>query len=346
MTNLIDDNEWTSNSTFYDYTPIESNYCDMDETSRFSAIFTCILYSLIFFFSLVGNSLVLWIVMKYENLKSLTNLFILNLCITDLTFSCTLPFWIVYHSYGWIFGKFLCKAVSAIFSISYYGGVIFLTIMTILRYLAVVDPLSTMRTQTKKCGILVSMAIWSSSIMVTVPEIIFTEVIIDNNGKQHCEYEQSFIWKLIEMSLQVTFFLLSFLVIIACYFGMLKILLRSRSQRKYRTVRLIFAIVVVFFLSWAPYNVFNFVYVLSIQHIIMPECQTRNHIFFAFDISRKVAYCHCCINPILYVFVGVKFRRHLKLLFKQLSLCHGRISPSSPRMHSSHFGPYDDASIY
>ncbi|XP_039192093.1 chemokine XC receptor 1 [Crotalus tigris] len=317
MTNLIDDNEWTSNSTFYDYTPIETNYCNMDETSRFSAIFTCILYSLIFFFSLVGNSLVLWIVMKYENLKSLTNLFILNLCITDLTFSCTLPFWIVYHYYGWIFGKFLCKAVSAIFSISYYGGVIFLTIMTILRYLAVVDPLSTMRTQTKKYGILMSMAIWSSSIMVTVPEILFIGVIIDNNGKQH-----------------------------SCYIGMLKILLRSRSQTKYRTVRLIFAIVVVFFLSWAPYNVFNFVYVLSIQHVIKPECQTRNHIFFAFDISRKVAYCHCCINPILYVFVGVKFRRHLKLLYKQLSLCQGRISPSSPRLHSSHLGPYDDASIY
>ncbi|XP_070583160.1 chemokine XC receptor 1 [Erythrolamprus reginae] len=317
MTNLTDDNEWTSNSTFYYYIPIETNYCNMDETSGFSAIFTCILYSLIFFFSLVGNSLVLWIVMKYENLKSLTNLFILNLCITDLTFSCTLPFWIVYHYYGWIFGDFLCKAVSAIFSISYYGGIIFLTIMTILRYLAVVDPLSTMRTQTKKCSILVSMIIWSSSIMVAVPEIIFVEVIIDNHGKQH-----------------------------SCYIGMLKILLRSRSQRKYRTVRLIFAIVAVFFLSWAPYNVFNFVYILSIQHVIKTECQTRNHIFFAFDISRKIAYCHCCINPVLYVFVGVKFKRHLKLLFKQLFPCHDRISSCSPRMYSSHFGPYDDASIY
>ncbi|XP_063158015.1 chemokine XC receptor 1 [Candoia aspera] len=346
MTDLIYDAEWITNTTFYDYTPMETNYCLMDETSRFSATFTCILYSLIFFFSLLGNSLVLWIVMKYENLKSLTNLFILNLCITDLTFSCTLPFWIAYHYYGWIFGGFLCKAVSAVFSISYYGGVIFLTIMTILRYLAVVDPLSTMRTQTKKCGMLVSLAIWSSSVMVAVPEIIFIQVIIDTDGKQRCEYQESFTWKLVEMSVQITFFLLSFLIIVACYIGMLKILLRSRSQRRHRTVRLIFAIVVVFFLSWAPYNVLNFVYVLSLQHVIKPECQTRNHIFFAFDISRKIAYCHCCINPILYVFVGVKFRRYLKLLCEQFSPYHGRIPPSSPRMRLSHLGPYDDASIY
>ncbi|XP_007421800.1 chemokine XC receptor 1 [Python bivittatus] len=346
MTDLIEYSEWIPNSTFFDYTPMETNYCEMEETFKFSATFTCILYSLIFFFSLLGNSLVLWIVIKYENLKSLTNLFILNLCITDLTFSCTLPFWIGYHYYGWIFGGFLCKAVSAIFSISYYGGVIFLTIMTILRYLAVVDPLSTMRTQTKKCGILMSIAIWGSSVMVTVPETIFIQVINDPYGRQHCDYQESFIWKLVEMSLQVTFFLLSFLIIVACYIGMLKILLRSRSQRRHRTVRLIFAIVVVFFLSWAPYNVLKFVYVFSIQHVIEPECQTRNHIFFAFDISRKIAYCHCCINPILYVFVGVKFRRHLKLLYKQFFPYHGRIPPSSSRMHSSHLGPYDEASMY
>uniref|UniRef100_A0A8C6Y846 G-protein coupled receptors family 1 profile domain-containing protein n=1 Tax=Naja naja TaxID=35670 RepID=A0A8C6Y846_NAJNA len=252
-----------------------------------SAIFTCILYSLILFFSLVGNSLVLWIVMKYENLKSLTNLFILNLCITDLIFS----------------------SVNAIFSISYYGGVIFLTIMTILRYLAVVDPLSTMRTQTKKCSILVSMAIWSSSIM-------------------------SSIWKRIEMSLQVTFFLLSFLVIVACYIGMLKILLRTRSQRKYRTVRLIFAIVVVFFLSWAPYNVFNFVYAFVYSACHQARMSNSQSYLFAFDISRKVAYCHCCINPILYVFVGVKFRRHLKLLYKQMSLIINRTPSSIPLQFS------------
>ncbi|KAL8165498.1 UNVERIFIED_CONTAM: hypothetical protein K2H54_046484 [Gekko kuhli] len=132
----------------------ESNWCQMDDLYSFSTMFTSILYSLIFLLSLLGNSLVLWILVKYENLTSLTNLFIANLCITDLAFSCTLPFWIVYYHYGWILGDFLCKVVSAVFSVSYYGGVIFLTIMTIFRYLSVVDPLSTLRSQTKKRSIL------------------------------------------------------------------------------------------------------------------------------------------------------------------------------------------------
>ncbi|KAJ7322578.1 hypothetical protein JRQ81_018865 [Phrynocephalus forsythii] len=337
--------EETASTAYYDYEPIESNWCDMDEVSRFSALFVSILYSLTFFLSLLGNSLVLWIVIKYESLRSLTNLFIVNLCITDLIFSCTLPFWIMYGYHGWIFGGFLCKTVSAVFSISYYGGVIFLTTMTILRYMAVVDPLSTLRTQKKRYGILVSSAIWISSVLVVVPEIVHTQVIRNTDGKQSCEYKDSK-WKLVELSQQVTFFAISFIIFAFCYIRMIRILLRSRSQRRQKTVKLIFAIMVVFFLSWAPYNILGFVYELSSQHIIKFKCQVLKNIFFAFDISRQVAYCHCFLNPVLYVFVGVKFRKHLKLLCRQYSLCLTRIPPHSPRIHSSHFGAYEDASFY
>lgn len=336
--------EESTTAYFYDDSDLTSNWCDMEDISRLSATLTSILYSLIFLLSLFGNSLVLWIITKYENLTSLTNLFIMNLCITDLAFSCTLPFLIVYSYHGWIFGNVLCKAVNAIFSISYYGGVIFLTIMTILRYLAVVDPLSTMRTPTRRGGSLISLAIWTSSMLVVVPEILYTHVTTDNDGKLQCEYEDMFMWKLVEMCQQIFFFLIAFIIIAICYIKMLKILLGSRSQRRHRTVRLIFAIVVVFFLSWAPYNVLGLTYFLSSKHFITLSCETSKHVFFAFDISRKIAYCHCCLNPVLYVFVGVKFRRHLKLLYKQYSPC--RTQPSSPRSSSFHANPYEDASLY
>lgn len=339
----LDDENTFLTSESYEGLPV-NNWCPMDDLYSFSTMFTSILYSLTFLLSLLGNSLVLWILVKYENLTSLTNLFIVNLCITDLAFSCTLPFWIVDYYYGWILGDFLCKAVSAIFSVSYYCGVIFLTIMTIFRYLSVVDPLSTMRSQTKKRSVLVSLAIWSIGVLVVVPEIIFTEVV-PNNDQQRCEYVNS-TWKFVELCLQIAFFLCSFSTIAICYIRMLKILLGSRSQKRYRTVRLIFAIVLVFFLSWAPYNVLGFLYFSSSTLRIKLNCESRNHVYFAYDISRKIAFCHCCLNPVLYVFVGVKFRRHLKLLCKKYRSCHSRIKPSSPRAHSFHMGPYEDGSMY
>nr|XP_056713936.1 chemokine XC receptor 1 [Euleptes europaea] len=340
-----DNYENTFTPSDFDYGTLLTNWCQMDDLYSFSAMFTSILYSLIFLLSLLGNSLVLWIIAKYENLTSLTNLFIVNLCITDLAFSCTLPFWIVYYYYGWILGAFLCKAVSAIFSISYYCGVIFLTIMTIFRYLSVVDPLSTLRSQTKKRGVLVSLAIWTISVLVVIPEILFTEVVINHNGQQQCEYINS-TWKFVELCQQIAFFLCSFSTISICYIRMLKILLGSRSQKRYRTVRLIFAIVLVFFLSWAPYNVLGFLFFSSSTLMIKLDCESRKQVFFAFDVSRKIAFCHCCFNPVLYVLVGVKFRRHLKLLCKKYCSHHSRIEPSSPRAHSFHAGPYEDASMY
>uniref|UniRef100_A0A6J0ULU0 Chemokine XC receptor 1 n=1 Tax=Pogona vitticeps TaxID=103695 RepID=A0A6J0ULU0_9SAUR len=337
--------EENANTTYYYYEPIDSNWCDMNDVSKFSALFASILYSVTFFLSLLGNSLVLWIVIKYETLRSLTNLFIMNLCITDLVFSCALPFWIMYGYYGWIFGDFLCKTVSAIFSVSYYSGVIFLTFMTILRYMAVVNPLSTLRTRKKRCGTLLSSAIWTCSMLIVVPEIVYTQVTTETNGKQRCEYKD-LKWKLVELCQQVIFFAISFMIFAICYIRMIKILLQSRSQRRQKTVRLIFAIVVVFFLSWAPYNILGFLYELSSQHKIKLDCQVRKNVFFAFDISRNIAYCHCFLNPVLYVFVGVKFRKHLKLLCRQYTQRLSRMPPSSSRIHSSHFGPYEEASLY
>ncbi|KAM9166010.1 chemokine XC receptor 1 [Pangshura tecta] len=320
-----------------------SNVCEMDDLHAFGAHLTTILYSLAFVLSLLGNSLVLWILMKYESLVSLTNIFIMNLCISDLVFSCMLPFWIVYHLHGWIFGDFLCKAVNTVFSISYYSGIVFLTIMTILRYTAVVNPLSTLSTQTRQFGIQVSLAIWAASILVVVPEMIFTQVQIDLDGFSTCDYTDLH-WKRIEIYQRNVFFLFSLTVIVFCYVKILKILLRTRSHRKHRTVRLIFTIVVAFFLSWAPYNIFCFLQTLPARYIFL-NCEIQKNIAYAFYISRKIAFSHCCLNPVLYVFVGVKFRRHLMHLCNYLWPCNnGKIS--SPRIYSHGKFHYEDASIY
>uniref|UniRef100_K7EZ60 X-C motif chemokine receptor 1 n=2 Tax=Pelodiscus sinensis TaxID=13735 RepID=K7EZ60_PELSI len=318
------------------------NSCQMDDLHTFGAHLTTILYSLAFVLSLLGNSLVLWILMKYENLVSLTNIFIMNLCISDLVFSCMLPFWIMYHLNGWIFGDFLCKAVNAVFSISYYSGIIFLTVMTILRYLAVVNPLSTLRTQTRQCGIQMSLAIWGASMLVVIPEMIFTEVqFVDDSIV--CDYAD-LDWKMVESYQRNVFFLFSFAVIVFCYVRILKILLRTRSHRKHRTVRLILIIVVAFFLSWAPYNIICFLQFLPGQ-IILLTCQIQKNIAYAFYISRKIAFSHCCLNPVLYVFVGVKFRRHLVHLCSYFWPCSNR-QTSSPRIYSHGKFHYEDASIY
>uniref|UniRef100_A0A8C3K6I0 X-C motif chemokine receptor 1 n=1 Tax=Calidris pygmaea TaxID=425635 RepID=A0A8C3K6I0_9CHAR len=323
----------------YSYEYYQSNVCEMGDYFIFYTHLTTVLYTTAFLLSLLGNTLVLWILFKYENLTSLTNIFIMNLCVSDLVFSCMLPFWAVDQTFGWIFGEFLCKAVNAVFSIGYYSGVFFLTLMTILRYLAVVNPLSTLRSQTQRCGFLVSLVVWTASILIVVPEMIHTRVQDKLEGGKSCDYADAK-WKNVDIYLRNVLFLISFGVIIFCYFKILIILLGARSRRKHRTVKLILIIVVAFFLSWAPYNILSFLITFP-----PPSCQYEKDSKLAFHISRKIAFSHCCLNPVLYVFVGVKFKRHLLRLLNQCLLC-GNGQVSSPRTWSQGKFHYEDASIY
>ncbi|XP_010005705.1 PREDICTED: chemokine XC receptor 1 [Chaetura pelagica] len=323
----------------YNYSIIYSNVCEMGGYFVFYTHLTTVIYTLAFLFSLVGNTLVLWILFKYEILTSLTNIFIMNLCVSDLVFSCMLPFWAVDQSLGWIFGEFLCKAVNAVFSVGYYSGVFFLTLMTMLRYLFVVNPLSTLRSQTQCCGFLVSLAVWAGSILMVVPEVIHTTVQDNLEGGKTCDYAD-WKWKKVDIYQRNVLFLVSFGVIVFCYIKILIILLRTKSRRKHRTVKLILIIVVAFFLCWAPYNILSFLITFP-----PPTCQYEKDSMLAFHISRKIAYSHCCLNPVLYVFVGVKFKSHLLRLCSQYLPC-GNSQVSSPRISPPDKFHYEGASIY
>ncbi|NWI86434.1 XCR1 protein, partial [Pitta sordida] len=334
----MDEELYSVDSYDNDSIEYESNVCEMGDYFIFNTHLTTVLYSLVFLFSLLGNTLVLWILFKYENLTSLTNIFIMNLCVSDLVFSCMLPFWVVDQSFGWMFGEFLCKAVNAVFSIGYYSGVFFLTLMTILRYLCVVNPLSTLRSQTQCRGFLVGLAVWTVSILIVVPEVIYTTVQENLEGDKICDADWK--WKKVDIYLRNVLFLFSFGVIVFCYFKILIILLRARSRRKHRTVKLILIIVVAFFLCWAPYNILSFLITFH-----PPTCQYAKDSNLAFHISRKIAFSHCCLNPVLYVFVGVKFKRHLAQLCSHCS-GNGKGEVSRPRFGSQGKFQNEGASIY
>ncbi|XP_008935568.1 PREDICTED: chemokine XC receptor 1 [Merops nubicus] len=324
----------------YEYSLNEtSNVCEMGDYFLFYIHLATVLYTLVFLFSLLGNCLVLWILFKYENLTSLTNVFIIDLCVSDLVFSCMLPFWAVEQSFGWVFGEFLCRASNAVFSVGYYSGVFFLSALTALRYVSVVSPLSTLPSQTRRCGLLLSLLIWAGSVLIVVPEVIHTTVQENLEGHKICDFAE-WKWKKVDIYQRNVLFLLSFGVILFCYFKILIILLRTRSRRKHRTVKLILIIVLAFFLCWAPYNILSFLFTFP-----SPTCQYLKDTSLAFYISRQIAFSHCCLNPVLYVLVGVKFKRHLFRLCSQCSP-HGSTQVSSPRICSQDKFHYQDVSVY
>ncbi|XP_040851024.1 chemokine XC receptor 1 [Ochotona curzoniae] len=331
-----------TSGTFDSTTPFEydlgSLLCENHDI-KYTNYVTAFLYSLVSILSLVGNSLVLLVLIKFENLESLTNLFILNLCLSDLVFSCLLPIWILDLHSSWMLGEFMCKLFNMAFSISLYSSIFFLTIMTIHRYLSVVSPISSLRVHTLRCRVLMTTAIWVASLLSSIGDTIFHKVVSND-----CKYSEQ--WAHLASVYQHNiFFLLSMAIILFCYIQILRTLFRSPSKRRHRTVRLIFTIVTAYFLSWAPYNLIMFLKTL-LKIGVIKSCQVSQQLDLAELISRYVAFSHCCINPVLYVFVGIKFRRHLNTLLRQFSLSQQQISSPSPLPQSPGAFIYEGASFY
>ncbi|KAM3875750.1 chemokine (C motif) receptor 1a, duplicate 1 [Diretmus argenteus] len=314
------------NDTDYDI-DYDDEICDKGGVVKFGSIVIPIFFFAVITLSLSGNILVLVILGLYENLKSLTNIFILNLALSDLVFTAGLPFWAIYHIWGWILEETLCKMVAFIFFTGFYSSILFLTIMTIHRYLAVVHPLSDHGTQRVGYAICVSIMLWVVSIGAAMPSLLFSSVVsihhIDRESLG-CEYGDP-LWKKVGNYQQNIFFLVAFAVMGFCYVRILNTIARTRTRMRNRTVKLIFCVVAVFFLGWVPYNVIIFLKTLA-DDLLPPfdNCEVSTRLDYAFYVCRLIAFSHCCLNPVFYAFVGVKFRKHLK------SILHRMFSRQSP----------------
>ncbi|XP_067226619.1 chemokine XC receptor 1-like [Chanodichthys erythropterus] len=287
--------------------------CVKEEVVKVGSIIIPVFFTIVVGLSCIGNILVLVILALYESLKSLTNIFILNLTLSNLLFTFGLPFWASYYIWGWTFGEIGCKAVNFLFYVGFYSSVLFLTLMTVQRYMAVVHPLSDW----EKCrGFSVApIIIWILSGAVSLPNSLYSKVIPHFNST-YCEYDS------VEMKsgivyFQNAFFFIAFLIMGYCYGRMFWSITKSQTNERHRTFEVTFVIVLVFFVGWAPYNIVIFLKSLTDQNIKpFTECELSIRLDYAYFTCRMLAFSHCCLNPVLYIFVDVKFRNHLKMIFK------------------------------
>ena len=254
--------------------------CDKPNTMQFGAIFTPVFLSIVVVLSLFGNILVIVILAKYENLKLLTNTFILNLALSDLFFTAGLPFWAYDEVYGWDLGEPACKILNFVFYVGFYSSGVLLILMTAHRYVAVMNPLSDIVSTSGCYSVLASVIIWAASIFIASPAFIFTKVM----EEKHCVFANSY-WSLFGIYQQNILFLLSSAVFSFCYCQIICRLVRPTGRRrKNKTIKLIFTLMVVFFVGWAPYNIVIFLGSFNLwkpqavdSKVLAAACESQNH---------------------------------------------------------------------
>lgn len=320
------------NGTFGDYGP-----CDNSSASNFRAVFLPTLYSLVFILGFIGNGLVLCVLLKHRNQTTLMDICLFNLALFDLLFVLSLPFFSHYVVAGeWIFGDFMCHLASGIHTFGFFGSIFFMVIMTLDRYVVIMHAHTVARHRTRRVGIALTMFGWMVSLCISLPSFIFTQEINTSSVRDCTFYSESSVWNDFSfLTMNILGLVVPLVVMIACYSRIIPTLVRMKTVKKHRVVKLIIAIVAIFFLFWTPYNIVLFVTLLKSKTVWEDDCDTNGGMSVATQVTEGLAYTHCCLNPIIYAFVGQKFmRRVVKLLRKWVPWC---FPPSSRDVSESSF---------
>ncbi|KAM6169792.1 C-C chemokine receptor type 2-like [Rhynchocyon petersi] len=308
--------DYLTSSAFYSIDYSIGEPCQKTDVRKIAAQLLPPLYSLVFISGFVGNLLVVLTLINCKKLKSMTDIYLLNLAISDLLFLLTLPFWAYYAVYGWIFGEAACRLFTGLYYTGYFGGIFFIILLTIDRYLAIVHAVFALKARTVTFGVVTSVLTWVVVICASLPAIIFTESLKDDLHYS-CGSYFPVQWKRFHTIMRAVLSLvLPLLVMVICYSGILKTLLRCRNEKKHKAVRLIFAIMIIYFLFWTPYII---VLVLTTfpESFGLDDCSSSNRLDQAMQVTETLGMTHCCINPIIYAFVGEKFRRYISVFFRR-----------------------------
>ncbi|XP_033006296.1 type-1 angiotensin II receptor [Lacerta agilis] len=289
-------------------------------------------YTIIFIIGIFGNSLVVIVIYFFMKLKTVASVFLFNLALADLCFLVTLPLWAANAAmqYRWPFGSGLCKLASAAATFNLYASVFLLTCLSIDRYLAIVHPMKSRLQRTMLVARVTCIIIWLMAALASLPVIIHRTVyLIENENITVCAFRYqtpsnttngTTLKVGLGLSKNMLGFLIPFVIILTSYILIWKALKKAYQIQKNKTrnddiFKMIVAIVLFFFFSWVPHQIFTFLDVL-IQLSVITDCNIIDIVDTAMPFTICLAYFNNCLNPLFYGFFGKNFRKYFLQLLK------------------------------
>ncbi|XP_039475764.1 C3a anaphylatoxin chemotactic receptor-like [Oreochromis aureus] len=284
-----------------------------------------ILYSLAFVLGVLGNGVVIWVT-GFKMKKTVNTVWYLNLAVADFLFTAFLPLSVTYLASGfhWPFGKFMCKLNTTISSLNMFASVYILVVISVDRCVSVVWPIWAQNHRNVRNATYVSLCVWVVALIFSAPYFIFrdTEKVSENQILCFSNYALSDNYtapsviqlnKFRHLAMTITRlflgFVVPFTVIVSCYAVIIHHLRRNRTMasQSTRTFKIVTAVIVTFFLCWAPF------YIIGVIELVKFTSATHNKTLdlvthVGMPLATSLAFLNSCFNPLLYVFMGHDFK--------------------------------------
>ncbi|XP_043963045.1 C-C chemokine receptor type 6-like [Gambusia affinis] len=331
-------NDPTSPPYEYDYNYPDFEPCSFSDSNSVNFVVVPYIHTIICILGLVGNSLVILTFALYKRTKSMTDVYLLNVAIADLLFVLALPFIVYNELYSWPMGQVACKLLRGSYSVNLYSGMLMLACISTDRYIAIVQARRSFRLRSVSNSRIICFLIWIFALLVSVPTFHFyhwyepshheitwfnsTEEEETTDPQYVCEWKfddsnTASIVKVAVPSTQLAIgFFLPLLIMIFCYTSVIITLQKAKNFQRHKAIRVVMVVMLVFIACHLPYNL-ALLYE-TVSYFELRDCHAESSLKTAMSVLQTVAYLHCCLNPLLYALMGVKFRNHFRRIFQNL----------------------------
>ncbi|KAM9812974.1 lysophosphatidic acid receptor 6-like [Syngnathus typhle] len=285
-------------------------------------------FSVVFVVGLVTNVVAIYIFTCTLKLRNETTTYMMNLVASDLLFVFTLPLRVFYFiNRSWPFGIVLCKVSVSLFYTNMYGSILFLTCISVDRFLAIVHPFRSRTLRTKRNAKLVCAAVWVLVLSGSLP----AGFLLDTTSRQRQRANTTFCfenfssrqWKLhlskVVIFIETVGFVLPLLLNVGCSVRVLQTLRRphkvSRNGgaklNKTKILRMIAVHLSTFCFCFIPYNV-NLVFYSLVRTKTLKGCLAESVVRTIYPVALCLAVSNCCFDPIVYYFTSETIQNSIK----------------------------------
>lgn len=301
----------------------QSNHWFSPSTEAALILFYCVAIIL----GVVGNSIVVYIVLRFKNLHKPRNFLILNLSICGIIMCVVcMPFSLIRITLkNWQLGEFLCRLSPTLQTIDVFVSTFTIVAIAVDRYAAIV---CASRESSNRRLVFYSISIiWFSSIILCIPMMMFHEVnevypeSMNVTLYHICMEVWPFDWMrklyttcVLLIQYAVPLAIISSLHGKICQFLKVRINENPRTdiemarvlrdiKRQRKNMLLLTAIAVTFAIAWLPLTVLN---TLADYDYRLFLSRNFNH---AYAYCLLAAMCSACLNPIIYGWFNTNFKK-------------------------------------
>ncbi|XP_062307199.1 neuropeptide FF receptor 2a [Osmerus eperlanus] len=298
-------------------------------------------YLLIFLVCMVGNGVVCFLVLRSKNMRTVTNLFILNLAVSDLLVGIfCMPTTLLDNIItGWPFGSLVCKMSGMVQGISVSASVFTLVAIAVDRFRCIVYPFKQKLALSTATVIIV--IIWVLAVSIMCPSGVMLQVtkeqtvrILLGDGNQ----TRPFYWcrenwpsqemrKIYTTVLFANIYLAPLSLIVIMYARIGITLFKTAvptvgkpghdnrnmvSKKKLRVIKMLLIVALLFIVSWLPL----WTLMMLSDYARLTEHQHRVINIYIYPFAHWLAFFNSSVNPIIYGFFNENFRRGFQAVFK------------------------------